>query len=217
MSRRGRERRPVRTRRSARPSSAFGTFSPHAGRRKSQLAPHRVGTGRPTAAATPRSDPAAKPCAPGNSRRTGRSRPKTPPPAPITCPFSATGSAPNLPTSSAPTMPIAMPIDAADQRDQHRLGQELLLHVRRPGADRHAQADLADALGHRDQHDVHDADAADDQRDRRHRAEQQRHQPRGRGARGDDLGNVAHVEIVLVAGLRSCGAGAAAPRLRSCA
>ena len=32
---------------------------------------------------------------------------------------------------------------------------------RRRRADRHADADLAGALGHRDQHDVHDADAAD--------------------------------------------------------
>src|SRR5690606_9411311 len=33
---------------------------------------------------------------------------------------------------------------ATDQRDQHGLGQELPAHVRGPGADRHAQADLAD-------------------------------------------------------------------------
>src|SRR5690606_30429306 len=45
------------------------------------------------------------------------------------------------------------PDHAADQRDQHRLGQELPAHVRRPRAHRHAQADLADALGDRHQHD----------------------------------------------------------------
>ena len=68
-------------------------------------------------------------------------------------------------------------------------------------ADRHAQADFADALGHRHQHDVHDADAADDQRDAGDRAEQQRHQPRRLRARGDHFGDVAHGEIVVVAGL----------------
>ena len=38
---------------------------------------------------------------------------------------------------------------------------------RGPGADGHAEADLAGALGDADEHDVHDADAADDERDQR--------------------------------------------------
>src|SRR5688500_599181 len=73
---------------------------------------------------------------------------------------------------------------AADQRNQHRLGQELPAHIVRARTHRHAQADLADTLGHRHQHDVHDADAADDQADRRHRAQQFRHQVGGRSAGG---------------------------------
>ena len=44
-------------------------------------------------------------------------------------------------------------------------------------ADRHAQADLARALGDRHQHDVHDADAADEERHRRDRGEQDRRAP----------------------------------------
>ncbi len=48
----------------------------------------------------------------------------------------------------------------ADQAHQHGLGQELLQHVALARAHRHADADLARALGHRHQHDVHHADAA---------------------------------------------------------
>ena len=74
---------------------------------------------------------------------------------------------------------------------------------RRARADRHAQADLARALGDRDQHDVHDADAADEERHRRDRREQQReHAARG-FLRGHDLGEVAHREVVVRPGLQA--------------
>src|SRR3546814_8707175 len=62
--------------------------------------------------------------------------------------------------------------DAAAGRDHHRFGEKLQAHLARAGAHRHAQADFADALGHRHQHDVHDADAADQQRNAGHGAEQ---------------------------------------------
>src|SRR3712207_7881478 len=45
---------------------------------------------------------------------------------------------------------------SADQAEQDRLDQELEEHVARPRPDRHADADLADPLGHRDEHDVHE-------------------------------------------------------------
>ncbi len=60
------------------------------------------------------------------------------------------------------------PGHAAQERQQYRLGQELLGHVAPGGAERAAQADLAAALEDRDDHDVGDADAADEQG---HRAE----------------------------------------------
>lgn len=43
------------------------------------------------------------------------------------------------------------------------------------GADRHAQADLARTLGHRDKKHVHDPEAADEQRNGGDDREQQRH------------------------------------------
>ena len=58
-----------------------------------------------------------------------------------------------------------MPIDAAEQADRGRLEQELGQDAPPRGADRLADADLARALGDRDEHDVHHADAADEQRD----------------------------------------------------
>ena len=65
-------------------------------------------------------------------------------------------------------------------------------------ADGEADADLARALGDRDQHDVHDADAADQQADRRDRAQEAGQQRRCRGHGRDDLAHVAHREIVIL-------------------
>ena len=50
---------------------------------------------------------------------------------------------------------------AAQDAQGQRLDQELEQDVAAGGAQRLADADLAGALGHRDQHDVHDPDAAD--------------------------------------------------------
>ena len=58
-----------------------------------------------------------------------------------------------------------MPIDAAQHRKHDRLDQELGQHLALERADGQADADLARALGDRDQHDVHDADAAHQQAD----------------------------------------------------
>ena len=60
----------------------------------------------------------------------------------------------------------------------------------RARAGRHADADLARALGDADQHDVHDADAADQQRDRGDRAEQH-------GQRVLRLDAVSRIEAML--------------------
>ena len=60
--------------------------------------------------------------------------------------------------------------DAAGQAHRGALEQELGGDVAPAGAERAAQADLADALEHRDERDVGDADRADEQR---HAAEQQ--------------------------------------------
>src|SRR5262249_21504380 len=63
----------------------------------------------------------------------------------------------------------------AGAADDARLYQKL--PIDRPPArpDRHANADLARALGHRDQHDVHDPHAAHDETDQRQEEHQQRH------------------------------------------
>jgi hypothetical protein len=72
--------------------------------------------------------------------------------------------------------------EAADQRDEHRLGQELGEDVAAARADRLADADLAGPLGDADEHDVHHADPADEQRDRGDLAEQRgEHAARGAG------------------------------------
>ena len=71
----------------------------------------------------------------------------------------------------------------------------------RAGADGHAQADLAGALGDGDEHDVHDADAADDERNRRDAQQQCAHQARGRSERLHHFGHIPDLEIVRVARL----------------
>ena len=89
--------------------------------------------------------------------------------------------------------------NAAEDRQRHRLDQELHQHLSFQCADRQPCADLASALGDRDQHDVHDADAADQQADRGDRAEQAGQQRRCAGHRLGDLRHVVDVEIVLAA------------------
>ena len=74
---------------------------------------------------------------------------------------------------------------------------------RRARADRHAQPDLARALGDRHQHDVHDADAADQQRDRGDRREQQRHDAARLLLRLQHLGQVAQREVVVLPRLQA--------------
>ena len=52
---------------------------------------------------------------------------------------------------------------AADEPEDGGLHEELAPDDAGRGAEGLAEPDLADALGHRDQHDVHDPDAADQQ------------------------------------------------------
>ncbi len=54
--------------------------------------------------------------------------------------------------------------DAGDEGEGQAFEQELREDVAAPGAEGFEQADLACALGDRDEHDVHDADAADAER-----------------------------------------------------
>ena len=91
--------------------------------------------------------------------------------------------------------------DAANRAEQNRLDQELQQDVHAARADRHPDADLAGALGNRDQQDVHDADAADQQRNRCDRGEQQRHHMAAALGRFRDLAQVADIEIVVLARL----------------
>src|ERR1700719_3716201 len=62
--------------------------------------------------------------------------------------------------------------DAADEGDENGLGKELEADLAFGGADRFADADLANAGADGGQHDIHDADAADQQY---HRGNQQQH------------------------------------------
>ena len=78
------------------------------------------------------------------------------------------------------------------------------VRMSRPRApDRHAQADLARPLRHRDQHDVHDADAAHEQRDGRDGGQQQGQHLRGRLLRLEHLGEVADPEVVVLVRLQA--------------
>ena len=99
--------------------------------------------------------------------------------------------------SEAPT-PSASPSSAAEQRQGHRLDQELRQDVPPPGADRQPQPDLARPLGDRDEHDVHDPDAADDQGDRGDRGQQHRQHAGGGLLRLRHVGQVAQPEIVFL-------------------
>ncbi|MPL92315.1 hypothetical protein SDC9_38413 [bioreactor metagenome] len=85
---------------------------------------------------------------------------------------------------------------AADQTHEHRLDQKLPDDVAAPRADRHAHADLAGALGHRDQHDVHHPDAADDERDHRDRGDEPGHRLGGGGDRCADGVAVRQEEVL---------------------
>ena len=121
------------------------------------------------------------------------------------------------PTANAPRDAEQDADQAADQRQRHRLDQELAEDVARARADRHAQADLAGALGDRDQHDVHDADAADEQRHRGDRGEQDRQRRGSRPPAPPDLGEIAQREVVVLrrAAGGGAGAGGRAPARRS--
>ena len=100
--------------------------------------------------------------------------------------------------------------DAAEQRQHHRLDQELHQHLAGFGADRQADADLARALGHRDQHDVHDADAADQQADAGDRRQQTGEHAGDAGEHAGDLRHVEDAEIVALADCRYAAARATA-------
>src|SRR5665213_1180334 len=80
---------------------------------------------------------------------------------------------------------------AAEEREQDRFEQELQQHVAAAGPDRLAQADLARALGDRDQHDVHDPDPRDHERDSA---------DRGEADRDDAEHGVEALDLALVVG-----------------
>ena len=116
--------------------------------------------------------------------------------------------------TTAPPTPSGDADRPAEQAERDRFDQELKEDVPPRRAERLADADLARALGDRDEHDVHDADAADEQRHRRDSGEQRR-EHRGRLAqRVEDVGLIANAEIVL-ARLSGCDARGAARRVIS--
>ena len=95
--------------------------------------------------------------------------------------------------------------DAADLAEHDGLDDELRHDVALLGADGAANADLARALGDRDEHDVHDADAGGQQRDR---ADHRHPDAHGQGE-GVELGDQRVIgedlEIVLLSRAALCG------------
>src|ERR1051326_8855722 len=89
---------------------------------------------------------------------------------------------------------------AADEAEQHRLGQELDLDGLLGRADGDAHADLARPLRDGDEHHVHDADPADDERDRGDGDEQQRQRAARFELGLDDVLRIADVEVVVLLG-----------------
>ena len=104
------------------------------------------------------------------------------------------------PRIQAPATPTPTPITPPPEAQHDALDQELRQHVGAAGAHRHADADLARALGHRHQHDVHDADAAHQQRDAGDGRQQHRHHLGGGRRRLGQVGLVAHLEVVGLPG-----------------
>ena len=92
------------------------------------------------------------------------------------------------------------PHQAAQARHHHGFDQELEEHVALARADREPDADLARALGDRDEHDVHDPDAADEQTDRGDGGEEDREDAGRLLHHLIDLGDVVDLEIVRCGG-----------------
>ena len=102
-------------------------------------------------------------------------------------------------------MPTAPPIRVSTSASARNCSADVAL----PRAERPAQADLAHALVHRDQHDVHDADAADAERERADEDEQHLQ------ADGDAVDDRAGTPRGRTSGWRACrwarSAGACRP------
>ena len=81
----------------------------------------------------------------------------------------------------------------------HCFGQELHPHFLRQRPDGEADADLARALRHADQHDVHDPDPADQKADRGYHRDDSRHRAGHVVDRLVDVGGIDDVEIVVLA------------------
>src|SRR6185312_15416403 len=91
------------------------------------------------------------------------------------------------------------PGEPAAEAEEHGFGEELKQHLQAARADRHAQPDLARALGNRDQKNIHDADAADEERDRGDGRKKKRHDPAAAFRGAGDLAQVADIEVFGVA------------------
>ena len=89
-----------------------------------------------------------------------RTRPDTTRPG-----VTSVGSGENASTQSAMTQPKKTPTDAAAEREEARLEEELEEDVALARPDGEAQPDLLRPLDHGDEHDVRDHDRADDERD----------------------------------------------------
>ena len=92
------------------------------------------------------------------------------------------------------------PEDPAEQRQRHRLDEELPQHGPIGGADGLANADLLGTLRDHHQHDVHDDDAADDER---HRDDRNEHRVDPAGSLPVDIDEgigAGEAEVVGIAG-----------------
>src|SRR5690606_24336797 len=89
---------------------------------------------------------------------------------------------------------------ASEEAKRHGLDEELQKDAPPRRAERHADADLARALGDADEHDVHDADAADDQAHARDAREQQREGLLGFLLSLEKVAPIDDCEIVRISG-----------------
>ena len=104
---------------------------------------------------------------------------------------------------------------AGGDGDDRRLEDQLHEEIAMRRAERLAQADLAGALGHRDQHDVHHADGADRQGEHAAGGEEDRDGGQDRSDQLDGVGDVDERQRLLVGDARSSDARPRIARTRS--
>ena len=109
------------------------------------------------------------------------------------------------------SLPSAIPTSPPARHRTTASDQELPQNIAGTRPDGHAQADLARALGHGDQHDVHDSHSAHEERNQGHAQQQVGHHPPGRSEGFGDFRQVADPEVVGRVLAESGAARGAAP------